>query len=33
VFDVFNDKYLAQTPQDALQHAVQSRQWLLDGLS
>ncbi len=32
VFDVFNDKYLAQAPQDALAHAVQSRQWLLDGL-
>ncbi|NVK41131.1 MAG: sugar phosphate isomerase/epimerase [Oceanospirillaceae bacterium] len=32
VFDVYNDKYLALSPAEALQHAVRSRQWLLDGL-
>jgi len=33
VFDVFNDKYLSLSPDEALQHAVRSRQWILDGLS
>ncbi|GGO87424.1 hypothetical protein GCM10011348_40610 [Marinobacterium nitratireducens] len=33
VFDIFNDKYLALSTDEALQHATRSRQWLLDGLS
>ncbi|MFC6673358.1 sugar phosphate isomerase/epimerase family protein [Marinobacterium aestuariivivens] len=32
VFDVYNDKYLALSPEASLQHAIRSRQWILDGL-
>lgn len=30
VFDVYNDKYLALTPEESIQHAVRSKEWILE---
>ncbi|TCK09547.1 sugar phosphate isomerase/epimerase family protein [Marinobacterium mangrovicola] len=30
VFDVYNDKYLAMAPAESIQHAVRSREWILE---
>lgn len=33
VFDVYNDKYLGSSPSESIQHAVRSREWLLQHIN
>ncbi|WP_432695745.1 sugar phosphate isomerase/epimerase family protein [Marinobacterium sp. YM272] len=30
IFDVYNDKYLALSPEESIQHAVHAREWILE---